>query len=221
MLPNSIRWVFLDLGNTLIDESKPINDWIAQLIIVLREYNFYSSPIDINNAFIKAAQEFAPKLVPRALEILVRDQLDIDAILDKVNYKKELEEPYPESENVLCALADRYQFGVIANQFTGTEQRLTSYGLLQYFSVCLSSAEVGLEKPDPAIFDLALSEANCLPNEAVMIGDRLDNDIAPANKLGWQTIRVLQGFARVQQPRNHIEKAHHVVKSIGDITALF
>jgi HAD superfamily hydrolase (TIGR01549 family) len=221
LLPNNVRWVFFDLGNTLIDESKPINDWIAQLIIVLREYNFYTSPIDINNAFMKAAQEFAPKLITRALEILVRDQLDSDVILDKVNYKKELEEPYPESESVLCALADRYQFGVIANQSTGTEQRLASYGLLQYFSVCLSSAEAGLEKPAPAIFDLALSEADCLPNEAVMIGDRLDNDIAPANKLGWKTIRVLQGFARVQQPRNHIEKAHHVVKSIGDLTALF
>jgi HAD superfamily hydrolase (TIGR01549 family) len=205
----------------LIDESKPINDWIAQLIITLSENNFKCSSVDINNAFIKAAQEFAPKLVPRALEILVGDQLDITTILDQVNYKKELEEPYPESESVLCALAGRYQFGVIANQFTGTEQRLSSYGLLQYFSVCLSSAEVGLEKPDPAIFDLALRKADCLPNEAVMIGDRLDNDIAPANKLGWQTIRVLQGFARTQQPRNHVEKAHHVVKSIGDLTALF
>ena len=93
MLSNSVKWIFFDLGNTLIDESKPINDWIAQLIITLRENDFKCSSADINNAFIKAAQEFAPKLVPRALEILVSDQLDIAAILDKVNYRKELEEP--------------------------------------------------------------------------------------------------------------------------------
>jgi hypothetical protein len=47
-------------------------------------------------------------------------------------------------------------------------------------SVCLFSEEIGLEKPNPAIFRLALSHAGCAPKEAVTIGDRLDNDIPPS-----------------------------------------
>jgi FMN phosphatase YigB (HAD superfamily) len=86
--------------------------------------------------------------------------------------------------------------------------------------VCLSSTEEGLEKPDPVIFDLALSRAGCLPEEAIMVGDRLDNDIGPAKSLGWKTIRVLQGFASVQEPRSDMEKAHHVVNSLSEIPPL-
>jgi HAD superfamily hydrolase (TIGR01549 family) len=55
---------------------------------------------------------------------------------------------------------------------------------MPFISICLSSTEVGLEKPDPAIFQLALSQSGCEPPQAVMIGDRLDNDIRPARLLG-------------------------------------
>ena len=215
-----IRWVFFDLGNTLIDESKPIADWITQLIRVLQENGFHATADDINRAFLETAREFAPKLIPRTLEILIGDQLDISILLGQVRYKKALEQPYPGTETLLCTLSERFRLGIIANQPAGTKQRLSAYGLLKYFQVCLSSTEERLEKPDPAIFERALSKAGCLPGEAVMVGDRLDNDIAPAHRLGWETIRVLQGFARVQEPRSDMEKAHHVVRSIGEITGL-
>ena len=65
---------------------------------------------------------------------------------------------------------------------------------MPYISNCLCSFELGLEKPDPAIFQLALERARCSPSQAVMIGDRLDNDIRPARLLGWKTIRIMQGF---------------------------
>jgi FMN phosphatase YigB (HAD superfamily) len=70
---------------------------------------------------------------------------------------------------------------------------------MPFISICLSSMEVGLEKPDPAIFQLALSQSGCEPEQAVMIGDRLDNDIRPARLLGWKTIRIAKaspGFSR-------------------------
>ena len=79
------------------------------------------------------------------------------------------------------------EIGVIANQSPGSEERLTRWGLIPFISVCVASAEVGLEKPDPAIFDLALRHAGCAASEPVMIGDRLDNDIRPAR------LRVTEG----------------------------
>ena len=46
---------------------------------------------------------------------------------------------------------------------------------------------------------MALDKAGCKPNEAYMIGDRLDNDILPAKKLGIKTIWVRQGVVAVYQ----------------------
>lgn len=39
-------------------------------------------------------------------------------------------------------------------------------------------------KPDPKLFTIACAQAGCAPEDAVMIGDRLDNDIAPAKAIG-------------------------------------
>jgi FMN phosphatase YigB (HAD superfamily) len=96
--------------------------------------------------------------------------------------------------------------------------RLTSFGILDAFSVVVASAEAGFEKPDPQIFKHALALAGCPPQDATMVGDRLDNDIGPANAAGWRTIRVLQGFARHQVPRSGTERPHKTIAAIGDLS---
>jgi len=156
----------------------------------------------------------------RALEKIISNPSDRAFVLQKARYRKELEEPYPEAYELLSRLAPRYRIGVIANQSSGTEARLESYGLSPFISLCLSSNEVGLEKPNPAIFQLALEQAQCKPHQAVMIGDRVDNDIRPAKSLGWKTIRVLQGFAKVQTPRNSDEVPDFTVSNLKEIMAI-
>ncbi len=78
---------------------------------------------------------------------------------------------------------------------------------MKYIKLVVASAEKGVAKPDSEIFLRALSRAYCLPENAVMIGDRIDNDIEPANKLGMKTIWVKQGFAVYQKPMNEFQKA--------------
>ena len=77
-----------------------------------------------------------------------------------------------------------------------------------------SAAWTGPEKPDPAIFDLALRHAGCAASEPVMIGDRLDNDIRPARLLGWRTMRVLQGPGRFQSPRDSWDEPDPTVANV-------
>ena len=52
---------------------------------------------------------------------------------------------------------------------------------------------------------------------AVMIGDRIDNDIEPANKLGMKTIWVKQGFSVYQIPMNDFQQADYVVDRLQNI----
>ena len=48
---------------------------------------------------------------------------------------------------------------------------------------------MGRSKPAPNLFLSALEAVGCAPEEACMVGDRIDNDIRPAKKLGMNEYR--------------------------------
>ncbi|MBN1778499.1 MAG: HAD family hydrolase [Clostridiales bacterium] len=132
-------------------------------------------------------------------------------------YPSELDRAYPEAKPLLEKLSKTYKIGVIANQSRGAAERLESYGLLPYIDFVLGSAEAGLVKPDPRIFRLALEKAGCRPREAVMIGDRPDNDIYPAKRLGLRTIRIRQGTSCTQLPKSLAYEADATVHSLDEL----
>lgn len=203
---NNIKWLFFDLGSTLIDERKCIS-WRCKYIIE-------------NNRL--EAQEFMDKVEECA-------KTDNFAVKTAANFfgaeipewPKELEVLYRDTNNVLENLASKYKLGIIANQSAGTQERIEKWGIAKYFDVVIASAEVGCAKPDLRMFYMALEQANCLPEEAVMIGDRLDNDIVPAKKIGMKTVWVRQCFAQYQSVKNESEKPDCSVESIGEIINLF
>ncbi len=213
----SPHWIFFDVGNTLVDESEAHERRNMQLSNALATKGISISRQDVDQAMMRAAMEFAPRLIRRALEMLIGRGAECEELLNEIRYDKKYEHPYPRTHELLNHLSLRFKIGVIANQSRGTLERLTSYGLAKHVSVCLSSTEEGLSKPDPAIFDLALARARCAPSNAVMVGDRIDNDISPAKQAGWNTVRVLQGYARFQQPRYAHELADHTVNSIDGV----
>jgi FMN phosphatase YigB (HAD superfamily) len=67
---------------------------------------------------------------------------------------------------------------------------------------------------DTRIFEIALERAQCKTEEAIMIGDRVDNDIIPAKALGMHTIWIKQGFGRYWNVMSESEKADQVVCSL-------
>ena len=107
--------------------------------------------------------------------------------------------------------------GLIANQSPGTEARLRKYGITRFFGLVLASAELGLSKPDPAIFALALERVGCGVDHAWMVGDRLDNDIRPAKLAGWRTIRILNGYNARQRPRDELDIPDYTISTLSEI----
>lgn len=141
--------------------------------------------------------------------------------LNKTPWHFEDEKPYEETEHVLKTLSEKgYSIGVIANQALGTEKRLESCELMKYIKLVVASAEEGVAKPDSEIFLRALKRADCPPENAVMIGDRIDNDIEPAKKLGMKTIWVKQGFGIYQSVMNDFQHADYSVDRLKDILEL-
>lgn len=199
----NIKWLFFDVGSTLIDETECYNHRIRDAI----------EGTDIT------FEQFTEKRTFFAKQNL---KGDIEALkffgLTKTPWHFEDEKPYEDAEHVLRTLYDKgYNIGVIANQSLGTEKRLEGWELMKYIKLVVASAEEGVAKPDSEIFLRALSRADCLPENAVMIGDRIDNDIEPANKLGMKTIWVKQGFAVYQKPMNEFQQADYAVDRLQDI----
>ena len=85
------------------------------------------------------------------------------------------------------ALRDLHH-GIIADQPASVLETLDSCGLGGRFTTEAVSSIVGANKPDEAIFRWALDHAGASAAESVMIGNRLDVDVRPARRLGMRTI---------------------------------
>ena len=215
-----IRWLFFDLGYTLINEEAAQMGRLSQVSDSLRQRGIEASPDELRDALEAASARFDPNPF-RSLLLPFTDDEDVIAFVrSSGRYPKELESPYPQTQPLLEHLAEQYKLGIIANQPPGTDERLARYGIARYFQVCVSSGDVGVSKPDPAIFHLALQQAGCAPEDALMIGDRLDNDIRPAKALGFRAVRILQGPGRLQQPRDAAETPDATAADLDELAHL-
>ena len=116
--------------------------------------------------------------------------------------------PHPGMREVLDAVRGKYRLGVIANQPRECRSSLESRGILSLFEVVAISEELDLHKPDVRIYEWALQQAGCPPGSAVMIGDRIDNDVAPAREAGMRTVHLSwpTASARGWQPADNNER---------------
>ena len=88
---------------------------------------------------------------------------------------------------------------------------------MQYFDLVIASAEEGCAKPDRKRFEIALERSKCIPGNAVMIGDQIDNDIIPAKSIGMKTVWIKQGFGRFWKITNETEKADFEVNNLTEL----
>ena len=213
-----VRWLFFDVGETLLDESDSMFDWCGQVADELTRRGHAVMASDVYAARQQAHIEYHTDLLKRILEILgVPDETSVYKV---AKYQHALEKPAPGANDAIAQLSKCFQLGVIANQSAGTAQRLCNHGWTGVFEVCISSTEENLRKPDPAIFRLALERAACPPQQAVMIGDRIDNDIRPAKSIGMGTIRLRQGLAIVQEPRTPDDQPDFTIDSLAALPPL-
>lgn len=100
----------------------------------------------------------------------------------------DLSVPVPKAVETVERLASRTRLGLVANQPREIRQTLRTLDLERYFEVTAVDAELHYSKPDPRIFRWALAQVGVPPHRAMMVGDRVDNDIAGARRVGMRTL---------------------------------
>ncbi len=94
-----------------------------------------------------------------------------------------------EAPTILSRLrAQGLTVGCISNSNGSVAQALEQAGLASYLDFILDSGLVGIEKPDPRIFRLALEAAGVGPAEAIYIGDLYSVDVVGARRAGLEAI---------------------------------
>lgn len=91
------------------------------------------------------------------------------------------------SRAVLGRLRQRVALGVVSNFYGNVERILDEAGVAPLLATIIDSNRVGLSKPDPAIFALAVRRVGCEPSAAMYVGDSFDKDIIGARRAGLRT----------------------------------
>ena len=89
--------------------------------------------------------------------------------------------------------AQGYRLGVISNLRRDMNQLCHSLGMAPHLEFCLTSADVGVEKPDPAIFTAALERVSARPGETIHVGDQPRSDALGARAAGIHPVLLDRG----------------------------
>lgn len=93
-----------------------------------------------------------------------------------------------ESIPVVEYLAEKYKLALVSNFYGNLASVLQDFGLLRCFQTVIDSTEVGVRKPDPAIFQIAIDRLGLPVKDITVIGDSFNKDITPALSLGCNAI---------------------------------
>lgn len=202
----ALEAVFLDLGDTLVTERMGRAAVYAQ---VARAHGLEAREEDVAAAMARVHRELPRRLANGAFRY---SDAWFRAFQERVFAGFELPPARFEalSQALFAAFEDARTFRLhegaqelctelrarglvlvlVSNWSARLPRLLAALGLGEAFDHVLGSAELELEKPDPALFRLALARAGVGPEQALHAGDRLDLDVQGAAAVGMRAILV-------------------------------
>ncbi len=110
------------------------------------------------------------------------------------------------------------KLAVATNYGPSARVRLGALGVGGLIDVWGLAPEIGARKPEPLFFERVLGRLAVAPSEAVMVGDRQDNDIAPAKRCGLRAVRILHGLHKEQRKRSAAQAPDFTARSFASAT---
>lgn len=232
---NKIRGIIFDYGGTLDTGG---DHWSEVILAAYRKAGVNVDKNIFRDAYIFAERELARTklIVPehnfRDL-LLIKMRIEFEwlvqhgviareialskaeevALICYESAKNKVEEAKP----VLELLSSMYPLALVSNFYGNVESVLKDFELLKYFSKVIESAVVGIQKPDPRIFEVGIEALGLTPEETVVVGDSFRKDIEPAEKLGCQVIWIKgKCWSEEEDAQTH----PNIVMSLNDIIPL-
>jgi putative hydrolase of the HAD superfamily len=126
---------------------------------------------------------------------VTKKDIDIDKYAKIMNMQKRYDldniKIYPETIPTLARIKDQgCNIGIISNQCSFYEQWFHISPLVKYIDTAVFSNDVGIRKPDSKIYHMFMDKVDIKPNECMMIGDSIDQDVIMPKSLGMSAIHL-------------------------------
>ena len=107
-----------------------------------------------------------------------------------------------EAKSVLGELQGRYKLALISNfdHPPHVHRLLDELALRPFFDAVVVSGDVGVKKPDPAIFTPALEQTGLTTDEALFVGDSPEDDVAGARAAGLRPVLIRRSLGADGSP---------------------
>ena len=200
------RWVCLDVGETLIDETRVWSTWAD--VLGISRLTFMAA---LGATIVRGGD--------------YRHVFDVVRMPDWRGRLEEVEaryggfradDLYPDALPTIEALARAgYRLAVVANQPASRTAELRALGV--DVEVMAMSDEMGVAKPAAAFFERLLELLDSPdPSDVVYVGDRIDNDVRPAASAGLRAVWLRRGPWGVIP----VERPAEAVLIVDDLTEL-
>jgi len=207
MAEPSERWVCLDVGETLIDETRIWSIWADELRIPrLTLFATIGAVIAQEGEHRDIFGVFGVEDWP----------MRVDAV-ESVYGGFQPEDLYPDALTSIEGLrAAGYRLAIVANQPAARSEELRALGASA--DVIAMSEEMGVAKPELAFFSRALElMGGPAPADVAYVGDRVDNDVLPAMAAGLRSVWLRRGPWGIIQRLPEGERPALVVDSLDEL----
>jgi len=208
-----IRAVFFDVGETLINETRMLHGWADHMGVGRDEF------IAVLDDVIARREHYR-----RVFERLKPDYDVAAAAAERrqsgTAFRIEAQDLYHDARQCLSDLREKGFFiGIAGNQPASAKATLLSFGLDA--DLITTSAELGVDKPAPEFFRRILELSGMTAAETLYVGDRVDNDVVPANAFGMKTALLERGpWGRSQANWPEADRADFRIKALSEIARL-
>ena len=123
-----------------------------------------------------------------------------------------------ESCFVLERLHQNYEMVLVSNFYGNIRTVLKEFGLDVFFKSIVESAEVGIRKPDPRIYEIGVQELGFDPAEVAVVGDSFQKDMMPAKQIGCCAVWLKEKAWKQETVDETM--VNHVIYSLNELLTL-
>ncbi|MDG1989724.1 MAG: HAD family hydrolase [Dehalococcoidia bacterium] len=194
----NIKGILLDLDDTITDSRSSWKNGFKKTILSVDSKQQINN-IDLESIYLEytklvaqkhkdsASNEWNDSLAKDGLEEIIKKYLSIE--IDPVitwNYFsqswKDTIQLFPESLEALIKLSKHCKLGMVTNGLSEHQRfKIKKFQLEKYFEFVLISEELGVQKPDKIIFQIAIQKMNIPAEKLIHVGDNPNHDVIGAN----------------------------------------
>ncbi|GAB3662144.1 hypothetical protein GCM10027589_24820 [Actinocorallia lasiicapitis] len=209
----TIRAVFFDVGETIINEGRIYGRWADWLGVPRHTFNaVLGATVARGESHMNVFQHFRP-----GFDLATEEAARIAA---GVPNGFDADDLYPDVRATLTALRSQGLFvGIAGNQPKEATAAIAAMRLDH--DLLATSEEWGVEKPKAAFFDRVVAEAGLPAEEILYVGDRIDNDVRPTLAYGMPVAFLRRGpWGHVQQDPELLARCAFRIDGLDELPGL-